>query len=213
LTPTAIWVGDITATAFGANATAGDATNDIVTFNSHGLTTGTSILLSGSPPAGLTVNAGYYIRALTANTFSLYNTLADAKADTSRVNITGTNLAFTFRSLVYSNVWSVGFDAVAPIAATPGPTSMAFDLNLSNPLAAAVGLLVMSSAILFTTAGAGNAAWQMKGRAVGANGWSMTSTILVQIGATALVSAAGTNQGTWAQQGTNTFTFGFVIWG
>ena len=86
-----------------------------------------------------TTGQAYYINALTANTIAFYTSLANAKADTSRVNITGSTTGWSLRYLAYSGVTSIGLDSTAPIAATPGTTSIAFDLNLNNALASTRG--------------------------------------------------------------------------
>ncbi len=64
-------------TIAGSNFTAGDVYT--VDFTNSG----------GALPAGLTATDSYYLRALTSNSFKVYDTLADANADTNEVDITG----------------------------------------------------------------------------------------------------------------------------
>jgi prolyl oligopeptidase PreP (S9A serine peptidase family) len=48
------------------------------------------IYTSTSPVAPLVSNSFYYVRIISGNTFALYNTLADANADTNRINLQST---------------------------------------------------------------------------------------------------------------------------
>lgn len=65
-----------------------DTATEVCTFAAaHGWATGT-ILTIAATIGGLTAGTRYYIRALTTLTCSFYTTLANANADTSRVNLT-----------------------------------------------------------------------------------------------------------------------------
>jgi hypothetical protein len=207
----------ITPTALGINASAVDNVGDIITFPSaHGLVTGQSVQLAGTTWAALPVGQAYYIRALSTTTIAFYNTVADAKANTNRVDITGSTLtAATLRYLVFSQVFSSGdFDSVSPIGMSPGSPTMGFDLNLSTPLAAALGTFFATAFNLY------NSTPVQVGRqmimAPKPSTW-FTSTSLVQTGAPAFADAntAGNSglNGTWAQQGTNPYYLQFEIRG
>ena len=67
----------------------------VVTYNSHGLSNGASIIFTttGALPTGITAGTTYYIRTIDTNTFHLYDTAAhaiDTGATTGRVVTTGT---------------------------------------------------------------------------------------------------------------------------
>lgn len=53
----------------------------------HGLVTGTRIIMTATG-GGLTIGIHYFIRAIDSNTIAFYTTLANALADSSRVNLT-----------------------------------------------------------------------------------------------------------------------------
>ncbi len=67
-----------------------DATNDTITINNHGLGDGTPVTYSkagGSAAIGLTDTGIYYVRAISVSTVALYPTVADANADTNKLNL------------------------------------------------------------------------------------------------------------------------------
>lgn len=65
-----------------------DTTAETCDFSSaHGWTTGTMVTV-GTTAGGLTAGTIYYIRAVDTDTISFHTTLADAEADTSKVNLT-----------------------------------------------------------------------------------------------------------------------------
>lgn len=68
------------------------ATPCVLTLNSHGLVSGdaVSITTTGALPTGLTASQVYYAHVLTANTFSLAATIADAVAGTNLIATSGT---------------------------------------------------------------------------------------------------------------------------
>ncbi len=95
-----------------ATATVTIATPCVVTWNAHGLATGQSIQFSttGALPTGITAGTPYFIRRIDANTFHLYDTLANAMAGvysgstTGRVNTSGSQSGtHTAISLLYGN--------------------------------------------------------------------------------------------------------------
>lgn len=63
---------------------------DIITKASHGFTTGLACQLStsGTLPTGLTLLTDYIIGVLSSSTFALYKSVADANANTNKVDIT-----------------------------------------------------------------------------------------------------------------------------
>jgi len=80
------------------NSTNVDATNDEIDITSHGMSTGDCInYKSSNVIPGLVNNAIYYIRAVTANSFSLHPSSADATSNTNKIPILGTN---TFSSTI-----------------------------------------------------------------------------------------------------------------
>lgn len=78
--------------AFTFGTTSGvDGTNDLITITAHGLGDATPVTYSkqgGSQAIGLTDTGIYYVRAVTADAVSLYPTVADANADTNKINLT-----------------------------------------------------------------------------------------------------------------------------
>lgn len=65
-----------------------DTSADTCDFSSaHGWTTGTMVTVSATA-GGLSTGTTYYIRAVDADTISFHTTLADAEANTSKVNLT-----------------------------------------------------------------------------------------------------------------------------
>lgn len=81
-------------TVFGfATTTDVSSGSDTVTKSAHGYTTGDAIRYmkqGGSVNMGLTDDTTYYVRAVDANTLAFYTTVANANADTSRINLTAT---------------------------------------------------------------------------------------------------------------------------
>lgn len=79
-----------------------DTSAESVTFGGpHGWTTGTLVAV-GATAGGLTVGTAYWIRALSTTSVAFYTSLANAEADTSRVNLTA---SITSR-VVPAGVWS-----------------------------------------------------------------------------------------------------------
>lgn len=72
-------------------ATVTIASPGVFTYNGHGFTTGDTVYLTttGALPTGLAANTLYYVRADTANTFTLATSRANAFANT-RINTSGT---------------------------------------------------------------------------------------------------------------------------
>lgn len=65
--------------------------NDTVTRSAHGYSTGDAIRYmkqGGTAVMGLTDNTTYYVRAVDANTLAFYTSVANANADSSRINLT-----------------------------------------------------------------------------------------------------------------------------
>jgi microcystin-dependent protein len=84
----------------------------VVTWASHGLATGQSIQFSttGALPTGITAGTPYFIRVINANTFNLYDTLANSMAGvysgstTGQVNTSGSQSGtHTGLSYLYGN--------------------------------------------------------------------------------------------------------------
>jgi hypothetical protein len=79
-----------------------NTTTDVITSTSHGFITGDVVLFdrgTGVVPGGLTTNQYYFVGRLNDNTLKLHNSLSDAQAGTSPVDLTtagtGTNFTLT----------------------------------------------------------------------------------------------------------------------
>lgn len=209
--PKAIYQATITPTAVSGNASSINTGTEVITWStSHGLATGDCIIPVTNAPGGTTNLSPYYVNALSSTTFSLYLTLADALADTNRVNLTSST-AMTMRKLVASNVISFGMSATNPIGGKAATTAMGLDFNLGTALSSAVAACVLQGANLVDT----NAV-----AAVGLSGYPTTITTSVITYANAGISVSlntGTAvpkpPGTWSQQGTTAFTVSFFVWG
>jgi hypothetical protein len=130
----AYWAGTITPTD-GVNPSSVDKVNYVATWASpHGYVTGQFGVIIGTPPSGLSVNTGLYVRALSPTTLAFYNVQSDAYADTNRVAITGTAVTWHIRQWVLTPALSVGFDPVQAIGAQQGTGKIYPELNLTNPL-------------------------------------------------------------------------------
>jgi hypothetical protein len=172
-----------------------NVTTDVITWSTnHGLTTGQSVRVIGTVPTGWIVGQMYYVNALSATTFALYNTLADALADTSRVNLTATTTGATMTALVTSNAFNVGLAAVGAVVGSPGATTMAFDINLSNALANTKGAMNYSFTALAESGGT------VRATRLGSAFETYTSTTLAVIPHASLATTGGLNPGTWVQQ-------------
>lgn len=87
---------DVVAPSAGTSAAANWNTSDIITVNAHGFVTGLKgqVTTSGTEPTGISLLTDYFVAKISANTFYLYDTLANALAyaasgsTTGRVNIT-----------------------------------------------------------------------------------------------------------------------------
>lgn len=221
--PTAVYSGTITPTALGINESSCNTTTGVVTFASSfaaALTaSGQSVVLTGTVSSGYTTGQAYYVNIASNTTLTTWTNYTDAVngSGASQVKCTvNNNAGWSLRYFAYTNVFNVGLSTIAPIGATPGSTTMGFDFNLTNAVAAAtsVGFSCLPSSI-FTSAGASNNTWVLKGGppATAANGWSVAATNLIQIGTTGIVNVGGTTQGTWTQQSTNAFGFSCQVWG
>jgi hypothetical protein len=209
LIPKAIWSGTITPTAVTGSISSVNAGTEVITWSTnHGLTTGQCVRGIGTVPTGFTVGQMFYVNALSATTFALYTTLANAIADTSRVNLTTTTTGATMVTLVYSNTFNVGFSTVAPIAGAPGSTTMHFDFNLTNALASTTGVVnILTSNLVDSAAGTGQF-WQ-----AGPGSFTFSSTTLVSLSVNYRSIASNLNQGTWVQQALTSWTVYVQIWG
>lgn len=69
-----------------------DTTTDVITTDTHGLSTGDAVRVravpSGTIPTGLSASNIYYARVLTTTTITLHPTAADATGNTNKVDIT-----------------------------------------------------------------------------------------------------------------------------
>ena len=84
---------DVATPSAGTSAAANWDTSDVITVTSHGFYTGLvgQVTTSGALPTGISGSTNYYVRWLSANTFSLYDTYAhaiDIGSTTGIVNIT-----------------------------------------------------------------------------------------------------------------------------
>jgi hypothetical protein len=81
---------------------------DVITSNTHGLTTGDSVKFSsggGVPPAPLVEGYWYFINVLSTTTFTLHGTLEDALAGTNPVDLStqGTGSSMTVTRIIPAN--------------------------------------------------------------------------------------------------------------
>jgi hypothetical protein len=84
-----------------------DTTTDVITITAHGFITGDVVLFdrgTGVVPGGLTTNQYYFVGRLNDNTLKLHNSLSDAQAGTSAVDLTttGTGTNFTLTKTIPS---------------------------------------------------------------------------------------------------------------
>ena len=92
-------------------------TSIITTSPAHGLTTEDMIVMAAATvPAGTVEGQFYYIRNLTATTFALYNTSADALADTNRVSIT--DAGDTVRPFTYNDLGATYPNTIKAVTGT-----------------------------------------------------------------------------------------------
>lgn len=105
-------------TTFDANAGVNTST-EVITLDDtpSWLATGLQVTLDidgGTVPTGLTDGATYYVQAVSTTTVALHTTLADALADTNRVNITvagsGTQILSTLEQKVAATSYHVVLD-------------------------------------------------------------------------------------------------------
>lgn len=123
---TVVWMSSATAQttpASSATPSSTDTSSNYVTFGSaHGWPTGT-LVSSGATVGGLTAGQTYYIRALSSTTAAFYTSLADALADSSRVDLTA-NITQTLtpveRGLPYYTFYWVETPITAKIVTASG---------------------------------------------------------------------------------------------
>ncbi len=139
----AYWSGTINLTNTAAT-NSNDTVNHVFGFAAaHGIATGSFGSIGGTTVTGLAANTGYYLRALTATTIALYNSLADANADANRVTWSGGGTGMVFRIWTYSGVFQNGFDPVCPIGSKTAQGPIAPELNLVKPLAGLFAIVLI----------------------------------------------------------------------
>lgn len=92
------------------HATAINTSTNVITLASHGYATGTAVQYTSTTPAnGLKNGAWYWVRSLTANTFTLHWTSAGAAANTFLVDLAGPlSGTGSFRSASLVDITAVG---------------------------------------------------------------------------------------------------------
>jgi hypothetical protein len=217
-TPIRYFGGTINPTALVATISSVVSTTGVVTYGTaHGMTTGNVYFgtISGTPPTWLTLNQGYYIRALSTTTLALYLLLADAKADTNRLtNATGTGTAWNIRQFLYQGVLQSGFDTQVPVGFWAAHGVILPELNLATALA---GLFAIVSIVRI------NAMFDAGGTPAQRGGWypgiapTVVSTTLVRLDNTtwafSSLPGAATSPGTWASQLSTPFYFEIMVIG
>lgn len=204
----ALYSATITPTATGVNVSAVDATNDIVTITAHGFTTGDQIETVASWPAGVTNGQVYYVNALSVNTLALYTTLANALADTSRVNITATTTGGTSRRFVFSNVVSYGLSAVSPIAGVTGSTTIGLVANISPSLSGTIAWSTLQPYNLFSSGpGALSSIW------ITGIPSSISTSVITFNSLKDITGGTANAPGTWANQSTSAYQVQFIMYG
>lgn len=177
--------------------------------SNHGLTSGQSVVLTGTVSSGYTTGQAYYVNAPTTDQFTTWTNYADAVAGSGASQVkcsVNNNAGWSLRYFAYTNVFSIGFSGIAPIGGTPSSTSMAFDFNFTNALASTVGAVNIALGNLVDSSGAQRTNW------VCSPPYTFTSTTLVQ-SPNAQCRNTSTNAvgGTWAQEGTTAWTMSIWI--
>lgn len=201
----------VTATNLTNTISAVDTAADTVTSIAHGRTTGESVLLSGSQPAGLLTGAGYYVRADTVDKLGFFLKQSDAVNNINRVNITGATTGGTIRRLAITNVPSgqpVGLMAAGGVGIIPATTVIGIEFNLAVALAtlAVSGKLTLSGLFVGAVLADVGIGWNP----------TVTASTVSYPGATKLIGdVAGSwgQYGTWAQVGTTAWNFDLQLWG
>lgn len=96
-----------------------NGTTEVITITSHPFVDGQPVRYDdggGSENIGLTDETTYWINSIDANTFSVHTSSADAKSDTSRVNLTASGLA----AGEIHNLFHINHPEVLTAAAAPG---------------------------------------------------------------------------------------------
>tara|TARA_B100000029_G_scaffold27817_1_gene27135 strand:+ start:1563 stop:3506 length:1944 start_codon:yes stop_codon:yes gene_type:complete len=65
-----------------------DASEDEITKNAHGFTTGDVVRFNTTAPAGANTSTSYYVRVINANKFALHSSISDASTGTDKINFT-----------------------------------------------------------------------------------------------------------------------------
>lgn len=122
-----------------------NTSTDVITQSTnHGLTTGNLVYtVSGTPPTGMTAQAAYYVNALSATTYALYTTLANALADTSRVNLTAatTGAGLDFATITVSANSNL---ANNPFQFTAGQTAVAGTITVASAMSSTAWMPLLS---------------------------------------------------------------------
>jgi hypothetical protein len=212
---TAFWGGNIIITNIGSPSNCNNVTNVVTYASPHGVTTGQFANIGGTTaPGGLVIGQGYYLRALSPTTLALYPTLVDARADTNRIPLGGTSVAWSFRVWSYSGVVSQGFDGTCPIGAVTQHGTIWPELNLSIPLQTLAAVAVISRVNGLNGATSGNPSYWIPGIAP-----TIVSTTLIRfdnnnwvvnpIGGGAVNQGAGSH----TAQGTTNWYAEFAVFG
>ena len=218
--PKCMWSGQIAITDVTGASSSINTTTDVVTWNtSHGLHTGQAV--SNFQGASQIPDAtAAYVRVISATQFKVYDTFADANADTNAFNFTSTTgqTTITMAAWTYVTRFSFGMDATTPVGPEGGAianiTDIGFNFHMSTALSAttAVYLITFNGANIYDSAGTPQ------------SGWRPNLTIDAETTVMYELSGGGvfdffTNfgnviSGNWGQQGADDIdAIEFVLWG
>jgi hypothetical protein len=224
--PKAIYAATITPTLLTGNISSVDTGTDVITWSSdlaaQGVVTGDTVIpaVGGTWPTGATTRGALYIYMLSATTFTLHLTLADALAGTSPINLTAAGSGTrTMHKLVHSDVGpNFGVSSVSPIGGSGTyETTMGFSVNFDPPLPDANRMIITH--IFGMTSGS---------TVVGGGGWGFshgpstkTTTHFDFLGSGTDIVLSGVPGGatpgratkptSWAGQGVNPFRVEIIV--
>lgn len=204
----------ITPTAVSGNISSVDTGTNIITWSTtHGRTSGQVVVPDGGTwPTGVTLNAPYYIRAVTTTTFSLHTTQAGAVNDTDIVDLSAAGSdTRTMKRWATSNQFRYGFVTPGSVCGLVGQTDIALEFNFETPVkfgSSSVQAVLKWSGLRNSTPAT---------MPVGFPAFpTEQDAAFVRFGNANLVGTTGaatpTLAGTWANQGTTAFSVAIEVY-
>lgn len=201
-----VFAATITPTALGQNVVAVDTSTGLITWAGNmvpQLQTGSSIVVTGTTPTGITGGSPYYINLRSPNTMFLYNTTqADAivGGSTGKVIPSTATTGWSCRYFAFTSVYGKGFMPIAPVGGHPGSTTMELDLNLLYSLNSSSADVRISIDNVTNTTPANRRDWVI-------NGFPTVAPTVISYDRTNSFISVGTalTQGSWGQQSTTPF--------